>query len=312
MSVVLVTGAAGQLGRAVVPALRAAGHTVRTQGRGAAPPGGDVHIRGDLRDPEVAARAVDGVGAIVHLAGGLRGGRGEGPEAANVAPTASLLVAARRFAPEARWLAASSAAVHGCRAGATVDEAHPARPDTAYGRAKVAQERLLTESRLPVDILRFGAIWGAGLRVTLDGPLRRGPVLVPGDGLNLVPLLHIDDAVETIALLLAGAPPNGPRVLHVADPSATPLGAFWRAVAAVIGRPPPRFLPLPAAPITAAAAAIAALYAAAGRRAPLGPDTFRLLQSSVRLNTARLDALRGRPLRWPDPLRAVPKVLSPA
>lgn len=312
MSLVLVTGAAGQLGRAVVPALRAAGMELRTQGRGAGPWPEVAHVAGDLRDPEVAARAVDGVAAIVHLAGGLRGGRGEGPAETNVAPTQALVAAARRFAPEARVIAASSAAVHGDRGGATVDEGHAPRPDTAYGRAKVEMERALVESGLPVDIVRFGAIWGAGLRVTLDGPLRRGPVAVPGDGLNLVPLLHIDDAVATVADLLAAPPPAAPRVLHAADPSATPLGAFWRAVAAAIGRPPPRFVPAPVGPITAVATLVEATFARLGRRAPLGPDTLRLLQSSVRLDTSRMDALRVHPLRWPDPLRAAPKVLSPA
>lgn len=55
---VLVTGGGGVLGRAILPLLRARGHQVH------APRPTDL----DLFDPTAVARAVDGVGAILHLA----------------------------------------------------------------------------------------------------------------------------------------------------------------------------------------------------------------------------------------------------
>lgn len=74
--VVLVTGASGGLGRAVVPAFRAAGATVLTAARSA----GD--IRADLAAPEGARTALAEAAAkagpiavLAHLMGGFAGGR---------------------------------------------------------------------------------------------------------------------------------------------------------------------------------------------------------------------------------------------
>lgn len=55
---ILVTGASGVLGRQAIPRLEAAGHDVRAPGR----------TELDLFDPAALAAAVDGVGAILHLA----------------------------------------------------------------------------------------------------------------------------------------------------------------------------------------------------------------------------------------------------
>jgi dTDP-L-rhamnose 4-epimerase len=75
---VLVTGGAGFIGRAVVSAVRAAGHEVRVLDRadpaaaGAAEamtgPDGVERVRGDVRDPDVVARALAGVDAVSHQA----------------------------------------------------------------------------------------------------------------------------------------------------------------------------------------------------------------------------------------------------
>jgi uronate dehydrogenase len=65
--VVLVTGAGGSVGQAVVRALRAAGHTVR--GLDLDPPAEMEGVAaGDLAKPGVAAEAVRSVGAVIHLA----------------------------------------------------------------------------------------------------------------------------------------------------------------------------------------------------------------------------------------------------
>lgn len=73
---VLVTGGAGFIGRAVVAAAQAAGHDVRVLDRagpsdaaaGGLDPAGIEHVRGDLGDPDVVARALAGVDAVSHQA----------------------------------------------------------------------------------------------------------------------------------------------------------------------------------------------------------------------------------------------------
>lgn len=63
---VLVTGAAGTVGRTVTAALRAT-HRVRTFDRVAMPDGGATHVLGDLADRAAVEKAVAGVHTVVHL-----------------------------------------------------------------------------------------------------------------------------------------------------------------------------------------------------------------------------------------------------
>jgi dTDP-L-rhamnose 4-epimerase len=66
---ILVTGGAGFVGSHVVDALLAGGHAVRVLDRRSAPQDGRAEwIAGDVRDPDVAARAVAGVSAVCHQA----------------------------------------------------------------------------------------------------------------------------------------------------------------------------------------------------------------------------------------------------
>jgi len=68
---VLITGAGGNLGRVVAPALVEAGHTPRLfDFRPIEHPGATQQelVQGDVRNPEDVARAVQGVDAIVHAA----------------------------------------------------------------------------------------------------------------------------------------------------------------------------------------------------------------------------------------------------
>lgn len=67
MTVSLVTGGAGFVGRHLVAALRARGETVRVLDLAARPEAGD--IQGSVTDPETVRSAMRGVDAVFHLAG---------------------------------------------------------------------------------------------------------------------------------------------------------------------------------------------------------------------------------------------------
>ncbi|MBS2022693.1 MAG: NAD-dependent epimerase/dehydratase family protein [Deltaproteobacteria bacterium] len=69
---ILVTGATGFLGNALVPLLVSDGHKVRVVARGGAPEAaalGCEVVQGDLTHPETAQKALSGIDALYHLAG---------------------------------------------------------------------------------------------------------------------------------------------------------------------------------------------------------------------------------------------------
>ncbi|WP_432570619.1 NAD-dependent epimerase/dehydratase family protein [Kineococcus sp. SYSU DK005] len=159
---VLVTGAAGRVAGQLLPGL--ADRPLRLFDRTAAQhPGAEV-VTGELTEPADLERALDGVGAVVHLAGN------PAPTAAweelrgpNVEGFAALLAAAAR-AGVRRVVFASS--VHAMGAHETdgrvpVDAAWPPRPCCPYGATKAFDEAVagVASRRGPVSTvgLRLGA-----------------------------------------------------------------------------------------------------------------------------------------------------------
>jgi UDP-glucose 4-epimerase len=171
---VLITGAAGRIGARVTDRVLARGHSVRAfvlPGDGAKMAGlPDVEVaEGNLEDPDSVADVVEGMDAVVHLAGALssRGCTDRQFIDYNITGTFSLLVAARDRAPGMhRFVYASSDAVYwyGGTAQACylpVDEVHPRLAGTVYGASKVCAEELclsfMRQTGLPVTIARFSA-----------------------------------------------------------------------------------------------------------------------------------------------------------
>ncbi|HEY3587145.1 MAG TPA: SDR family NAD(P)-dependent oxidoreductase, partial [Myxococcaceae bacterium] len=79
---ILVTGATGFLGKALVPKLAAAGHRVRMLGRST--PGGELlahgeFVQADLADRAAVKRALAGVDVLYHLAGLVSFDPSDGP-----------------------------------------------------------------------------------------------------------------------------------------------------------------------------------------------------------------------------------------
>jgi uncharacterized protein YbjT (DUF2867 family) len=72
MSVVVVTGATGTLGRVLVPALQAAGHHVRAMTRTAGSVRGSYEVVADVLEPGSLVPALEGADCVVHLASNPR------------------------------------------------------------------------------------------------------------------------------------------------------------------------------------------------------------------------------------------------
>jgi len=144
---VLVTGAGGNLGRVVVPALLAAGHQpVLLDFRGLETD--QDFVEGDVRDPAAVARAVDGVDAVVHAAAlhGIHLGRWSTEDFWSINATGTFTVyEAARQAGVGHVVLGSSMVVYGDvgRAGQpwqVVTEESPVRADNLYGLTKTVSE----------------------------------------------------------------------------------------------------------------------------------------------------------------------------
>jgi UDP-glucose 4-epimerase len=147
---VLVTGAGGNLGRVVVPALAAQGHQVRAADFRPVDVGEEPTSL-DVRDADAVARAVHGVDAVVHAAAlhGIHLGRFEPRDfwATNVTGTFNVYDAARA-ADVRRVVLCSSMAVYGASAERTPDawavvteDAQPL-PQDVYGLSKLLCEEI--------------------------------------------------------------------------------------------------------------------------------------------------------------------------
>lgn len=216
---VLVTGAAGFVGRALCAALAARGLEVIAADRAFAPAPPAARVRQvvcDLtrREQVEALFAAARPRAVVH-GGGVSGpmiGRRD-PHAVfdvNVGGTLHLLEGARR-AGVARLLLLSSIAAYGDQqAGGSIDEDAPLLAIEPYGASKAAAERVALSYResfgMEVAALRITSIYGPGreaaclvrslLQSTLSPDLP--PVEVSTAPASVRQLLHVDDCVAAV------------------------------------------------------------------------------------------------------------------
>ncbi|MFG3123123.1 SDR family oxidoreductase [Streptomyces sp. NPDC048201] len=193
-SAVLVTGGTGTLGRHVVPLLRESGREVRVLSR----KGGDGrdHVAVDLLTGTGLDAALDGIGTVLHLAGGPKG---------DDTATANLVRAAR--AADVRHLVYISVI------GAD-------RVPLAWLRSKLAAEQEIAGSGLPWTTLRAAQFHELTLK-TVESMAKLPVFPVPG-GLRLQPVDSRDVAARLADLTLgtpAGLAPDlaGPQVYGLAE-----------------------------------------------------------------------------------------------
>jgi uncharacterized protein YbjT (DUF2867 family) len=189
---ILVTGAAGLVGRAAVAALlrQEVEHVravVREPGQvaGLRRLGAKVALL-EATDPDGLAAAMDGVFTACSLTGGLWPRPGEDPYAAVVEPARVFLAAAT---------AAGVRRVVVCSPAAVGTATPPANPHLA---AKAEVERMVAASGLEHAILRCAHVLGPGGRLVelLAGP---APVAVPSDGRQRVAPVWVGDVAAAIA-----------------------------------------------------------------------------------------------------------------
>jgi nucleoside-diphosphate-sugar epimerase len=173
--VILVTGAGGFIGSALVTALLGCGARVRAL---AGAPGDAVRalpkevtaMRGEITDPLAVSELMAGADVVIHLAGPPSVARSFDQPAEyariHVAGTATVLDACRRSAVR-RLIYISSAEVYGRPQTNPVAEDHPLQARSPYAAAKIGAEKLIESFVLayamPVIILRPFSVYGPGL-----------------------------------------------------------------------------------------------------------------------------------------------------
>ncbi|MEO6689119.1 MAG: NAD-dependent epimerase/dehydratase family protein, partial [Dokdonella sp.] len=246
---VLVTGAAGFLGRAVVAALRARGTSVRVLVRNPAAAkafGDDVQVLvGDLGDPRAVDHAVDGARQVFHVGAAMRGSP-RAFEAGTVWGTRNIIDACLAHATE-RLVYVSSLSVFdhaGRDPAATMNEQSALEPEAqrrgAYTQTKLTAENLVNsairDKRLPAVIIRPGQIFGPGAeRVTPNGTLAiAGRWIAVGEPGQTLPLIYLDDVVD--ALLLASQSDKAlGQTINVVDPTSITQQAYLDRVKQKLG-----------------------------------------------------------------------------
>lgn len=297
---VLVTGATGLVGGAIVRALLKAGYDVHALVRPASNranlAGYAVTERqGDILDPATVARALEGVRFLVHSAADYRLWARD-PEViarTNVEGTRIVMEAALEAGVERIVYTSSVATIAPAPDGTPADESRKAEPSQEMGpykRSKIIAERLVermvAERRLPAVIVNPSTPVGPGDvrptptgRLVLDAARGRMPGFVE-TGLNVA---HVDDVAEGHVLALRKGR-VGERYILGGDN--VPLSEILAAIAKLSGRRPPR-IKIPHAAVYPAAVASEAWARITGREPLITREGLRLSRQHMFYSDAK-------------------------
>jgi nucleoside-diphosphate-sugar epimerase len=251
---VLVTGASGFVGRALVNDLAAEGHRVRAAMRQPAdifPRTVEVVAVSDLARPIEWRPLLSDVQAVVHLAGIAHGGPGIAEavyDRVNRAATAGLATAAAGMALQRLVFVSSIRAQTGPTSPHVITEADAPQPVDAYGRSKLAAEMALRGANVPFTILRPALVYGSGVKGNLASLTRmaQSPWPLPfGAFSNRRSLLARHNLVAAIHLAIA-SPATANETYVVADPMPLTVAQIVGALRAGLGRRP-GLIPIPKA-----------------------------------------------------------------
>ena len=259
---VLVTGATGFVGRAVVRQLTKAGHSVIGFARTSMPISCELRT-GDILDLAALKQVVEGADAVCHLAA-LTLVRESFEEPVryfrvNVAGTLNLLDAmnaeAQRCGRPLRLVFASTGAVYGAPERQPITEAQEPAPGNPYGASKLAAETVIGYQAAlgaisAVTLRTFnvaGAVDGHGdpdtsriiPKTLLVAAGQADRLNVNGDGSAIREYTHVCDLAQAYAAALDVAEPAGYRIYNVGSGVGVSIRQVVEITERITGRPVP-------------------------------------------------------------------------
>ena len=246
MARILVTGAAGFIGRALCLGFVERGHAVLGRSRRQADPIPGVELRpiGDISANTDWSKHLDGVDVVVHLANRAHRSSRD-PAAGEEARAAGTLAHSGARAGIARLVHMSSIRAMGDATAPGAPFRATDRPDPRdpYGRGKLSIERTLLgaarESGIEVIILRPPLVYGPGVKGNFRALLRLAATGLPlpfADIENRRSLIFIDNLVDLVERVCVHPDAAG-RILLARDAADLSTPELIRVLAAERGRP---------------------------------------------------------------------------
>ena len=243
---ILVTGASGFIGPAIVRELLARGHRLRLALRRADPVSlfGDRVSKAaiaDLAEPIDWSPLLDGVEGLVHAAGVAHAGTRNVSSylfAVNAEATDRLMRAAMRAGVSRVVYISSVRAIAGTRYDGLIQEDHSPQPTNDYGRSKLEGERAVAASGLRGAILRPPLVHGAHVKGNLSLLARAAasPFPLPLGGLQGRRSIVSDRNLASAAAFLIQHPPDDLITALVADPEPLTVSEIITKLRACDGR----------------------------------------------------------------------------
>jgi nucleoside-diphosphate-sugar epimerase len=247
---IAVTGASGFIGGHVCAVLVHRGYHVRALVRrpGWVTPGAEARVVGDLCDRRLVQLALEGVDAVIHLAGRahILGDRSRAAleefRRVNVEGTRACAEAAVAAGAISFVLASSVGAVAASNAGRLDERAAP-RPNTAYGQSKLEAELVLRQiartSGLRAPVLRPPMVYGPGMRgnsLRLFHLVASGLPIPLGAVRNRRSVMYVGNLVQAIEAVLQ-CPEAGAESFFISDGEDVSTPDFVRRVGRAVGKP---------------------------------------------------------------------------
>jgi len=254
---VLILGATGFIGRALIPRLRRDGHTivasVRSESRARNLLGPDVELLPAARGPDALVAALATSQAVVNLAGEAIIGKRWTParrrllEESRVGVTRDLVRAIAAAAPRPRVLVSGSAVGwYGDRGDERLTEASSPGDDFLARLCRDWEHAAATaeQSGVRVVLLRTSVVLGrnGGALAQMLPPFRLGLGGPIGSGRQFFPWIHLHDHVSAVATMVTDERYHGP--VNIVAPQEASSRTFAAALGRALHRP--AILPMPA------------------------------------------------------------------